>query len=182
MDLPDAVAHCLSKPGAEEATPFGPEVLVSKVGGKLFALAIPEEVPPRLNLKCEPTRALALRDEHPPPPRLPHEQAALEHPRSRWFVAAVAGPRIDRPLILPRRRRPPNQSTGGAGNVRRESKPSSRAAPAQTASVPPAPVTARSSPRSRPHGKKQCTGGDQWTARDLFLNTAREVFNESGPK
>jgi predicted DNA-binding protein (MmcQ/YjbR family) len=64
MDLPDAVAHCLSKPGTEETTPFGPEALVYKVRGKLFAIAIPDDVPPRLNLKCDPDRALELRDEH----------------------------------------------------------------------------------------------------------------------
>jgi predicted DNA-binding protein (MmcQ/YjbR family) len=65
MDLPDAVTHCLSFPGTEESTPFGPEALVYKVAGKMFALAIPDDVPPRLNLKCDPDRALALRDEHP---------------------------------------------------------------------------------------------------------------------
>jgi predicted DNA-binding protein (MmcQ/YjbR family) len=64
MDLPDVIAHCLSKPGAEEDTPFGPDVLVCKVGGKLFALADPGEVPARVNLKCDPDRAIALREEH----------------------------------------------------------------------------------------------------------------------
>ncbi len=33
MGLPDAIACFLSKPGAEETTPFGPDVLVYKVGG-----------------------------------------------------------------------------------------------------------------------------------------------------
>jgi predicted DNA-binding protein (MmcQ/YjbR family) len=65
MDLPDAIAHCLSRPGAEETMPFGPEALVYKVGGKMFALTVPDDVPPRLNLKCDPDRALALRDDHP---------------------------------------------------------------------------------------------------------------------
>jgi len=65
MDLPDAVAQCLSKPGAEETTPFGPEAVVYKVGGKLFAIAIPDDMPPRLNLKCDPDRALELRDAYP---------------------------------------------------------------------------------------------------------------------
>lgn len=65
MDLPDVVAHCLALPGAEESTPFGPDALVYKVAGKMFALAIPDEVPPRLNLKCDPDRAVELRDEHP---------------------------------------------------------------------------------------------------------------------
>lgn len=62
MDLVDVVAYCLSKPGAEETTPFGPDVLVFKVGGKVFALTVPDEFPVRLNLKCDPERALGLRD------------------------------------------------------------------------------------------------------------------------
>ncbi len=64
MDLPDAISHFLSKSGAEETTPFGPDVLVYKVGGKMFALAVPDEFPSKINLKCDPERAEALRDEH----------------------------------------------------------------------------------------------------------------------
>lgn len=63
MNLPDAIAHCLSKPAAEETTPFGPEVLVYKVCGKMFALTNPDDFPPRINLKCDPERAVVLRDE-----------------------------------------------------------------------------------------------------------------------
>ena len=64
-DLPDFCALCLSLPGVEETTPFGPDVVVYKVAGKMFALAIPDEVPVRVNLKCDPDRALELRDVHP---------------------------------------------------------------------------------------------------------------------
>ena len=64
MILADVCAYCLSRPGAEETTPFGPEVLVYKVGGKMFALTVPEDVPPRVNLKCDPDRALELRDQY----------------------------------------------------------------------------------------------------------------------
>lgn len=64
MDLPDVIAHCLSLPGAEETTPFGPEALVYKVGGKMFAITVPEDYPARINLKCDPERAIELRDEH----------------------------------------------------------------------------------------------------------------------
>ncbi|MES2438027.1 MAG: MmcQ/YjbR family DNA-binding protein [Verrucomicrobiota bacterium] len=64
MDLPDAISHFLSKPGAEETTPFGPDVLVYKVGGKVFALTSPDAFPARINLKCNPERAVMLRDEH----------------------------------------------------------------------------------------------------------------------
>ena len=64
MDLPDVIAHFLSKPGAGETTPFGPDVLVYKVGGKMFALTVPDEFPARLNLKCDPEHSIALRDEY----------------------------------------------------------------------------------------------------------------------
>ena len=64
MDLADVCAHCLSLPRVEETTPFGPEVLVYKVAGKMFALAIPDEYPVRVNLKCDPDRALELRDRY----------------------------------------------------------------------------------------------------------------------
>ena len=64
MDLPDIISHILTKPGAEETTPFGPDTLVYKVGGKMFALTTPGEFPARLNLKCDPERSIALRDEY----------------------------------------------------------------------------------------------------------------------
>jgi predicted DNA-binding protein (MmcQ/YjbR family) len=64
MDLPDVITHILSKPGAEESTPFGPDTLVYKVGGKMFALTTPDEYPARLNLKCDPERSIVLRDEY----------------------------------------------------------------------------------------------------------------------
>ena len=64
MDLPDVITHCLALPGAEETTPFGPEVLVYKVGGRMFALSNPDDVPARVNLKCDPERAIDLREQH----------------------------------------------------------------------------------------------------------------------
>lgn len=50
-------------PETSEETPFGPEHLVYKVAGKMFAILSPEEVPVRMNLKCDPDRAVELRDE-----------------------------------------------------------------------------------------------------------------------
>ncbi len=55
-------AYCLRKPGATEETPFGPDHLVFKVGGKMFALLGLDDVPTNANLKCDPDRALELRD------------------------------------------------------------------------------------------------------------------------
>jgi predicted DNA-binding protein (MmcQ/YjbR family) len=56
--------YCLSKPAATEDTPFGPEDIVFKVEGKMFAIAALDEVPPRVNLKCDPDLALELRDRY----------------------------------------------------------------------------------------------------------------------
>jgi predicted DNA-binding protein (MmcQ/YjbR family) len=64
MDLPEAIDHCLAKPSVEETTPFGPDVLVYKVVGKVFALTDPSAFPPRMNLKCDPDRAVDLREEY----------------------------------------------------------------------------------------------------------------------
>ncbi|MGB5050402.1 MAG: MmcQ/YjbR family DNA-binding protein [Caldilineaceae bacterium] len=54
-------AFLLSKPGTTEETPFGPEVLVFKVLGKMFALVPWQETPLSISLKCEPNLALLLR-------------------------------------------------------------------------------------------------------------------------
>ena len=64
MDLAQFLEYCLSKPRATEGTPFGPDVLVFKVSGKMFALAALDEVPTTVNLKCDPDLALELRDRY----------------------------------------------------------------------------------------------------------------------
>ncbi len=64
MDLETFREYCLTKMGASEGIPFGPDTLVFKVAGKIFALAALDEVPARANLKCEPERALDLRDRY----------------------------------------------------------------------------------------------------------------------
>ena len=64
MHLADFREYCLTKPGATEGTPFGPDVLVFKVSGKMFALAALDQLPTCVNLKCDPELALELRDRH----------------------------------------------------------------------------------------------------------------------
>lgn len=64
MDLAQLREYCLRKDRVTERTPFGPDVLVFKVGGKMFALAALDEVPTRVNLKCDPDLALELRDRY----------------------------------------------------------------------------------------------------------------------
>ena len=64
MDAEQFREYCLAKPRVTEATPFGEDTLVFKVGGKMFALLSLDAVPPRANLKCDPDRALELRDRY----------------------------------------------------------------------------------------------------------------------
>ena len=64
MDLELFREYCLSKPGTTEDMPFGEDVLVLRVGGKMFALAPLDEVPATANLKCDPDLALELRDRY----------------------------------------------------------------------------------------------------------------------
>jgi predicted DNA-binding protein (MmcQ/YjbR family) len=64
MDIAEFREYCLRKPGASEATPFGPDVLVFKVASRMFALASLDGVPTTVNLKCDPDLALDLRDRY----------------------------------------------------------------------------------------------------------------------
>jgi len=64
MDLESFREYCLTKSGATEDMPFGEDVLVFRVGGKMFALAPLDEVPATANLKCDPDLALELRDRY----------------------------------------------------------------------------------------------------------------------
>jgi len=52
---------CSSLPGAVEDYPFGDEVAVFKVGGRMFALVSLAGEPGSVNLKCDPEWAIALR-------------------------------------------------------------------------------------------------------------------------
>lgn len=64
MNLEQLREYCLSKPGAEETLPFGPETLVFKVGGKAFLLTGFDSRPVRFNVKCDPERAIDLRERY----------------------------------------------------------------------------------------------------------------------
>ncbi len=64
MDLAQFHEYCLGKGDAIEDLPFGPDVLVFKVAGKMFALAALDEMPTTVNLKCDPDWALDLRDRY----------------------------------------------------------------------------------------------------------------------
>ena len=63
MDLEKVRWHCLSKLGTTESFPFDNKTLVFKVGGKIFALLDVENTE-SINLKCEPEKAIELREQY----------------------------------------------------------------------------------------------------------------------
>ena len=77
--------YCLVKPGATEDMPFGEEHLVFKVGGKMFALLGLEEIPATANLKCDPDRALELRD------RYEEVTAGYHMNKKHWNTVEIGG-------------------------------------------------------------------------------------------
>lgn len=54
---------CLSKKGVTESFPFNEDVLVFKVLSKMFALTSLSTDPLKVSLKCDPDKAIQLRDE-----------------------------------------------------------------------------------------------------------------------
>jgi predicted DNA-binding protein (MmcQ/YjbR family) len=64
MNIEEFREYCLLKPGVTEGFPFGEDTLVFKVMGKMFALTgLKGEF--RINLKCDPERAIELRERYP---------------------------------------------------------------------------------------------------------------------
>lgn len=62
MDIEAFRTYCIAKKGVTEEFPFDEHTLVFKVMGKMFALAPLERIPSQVNLKCDPERAIELRE------------------------------------------------------------------------------------------------------------------------
>lgn len=63
MNKQELIRYCLTRTGAVEDFPFGPEPSVMKVGGKMFAL-ISEDGAASISLKCDPFEADLLRAQY----------------------------------------------------------------------------------------------------------------------
>jgi predicted DNA-binding protein (MmcQ/YjbR family) len=63
MDIEQLRDYCVVKPEVEECFPFGPETLVYKVRGKIFLLASIDKQPLQFNVKCDPEKAIELREQ-----------------------------------------------------------------------------------------------------------------------
>jgi predicted DNA-binding protein (MmcQ/YjbR family) len=65
MNIETIQEYCLSKTGVEETLPFGPDTLVYKTNNKIFLLMGLDSEPLRFNVKCDPDKAIELREEYP---------------------------------------------------------------------------------------------------------------------
>ena len=64
MDLDGLISYNATKAGVEETFPFDEDTLVFKVMGKIFSICALERIPAQVNLKCDPERAVSLREEY----------------------------------------------------------------------------------------------------------------------
>ena len=65
MNLETIRTYCLKKEGKiAEEFPFDEYTLVFKVKGKIFVLVSTDAHPPTVNLKCDPERAVELREQY----------------------------------------------------------------------------------------------------------------------
>ena len=65
MNIEEFREYCLAKAGATESLPFDSDTLVFKVGGKMFALCSLSGYENGIALKCDPERAVELREQYP---------------------------------------------------------------------------------------------------------------------
>jgi predicted DNA-binding protein (MmcQ/YjbR family) len=65
MNVEELREYCLSKKAVTESTPFDDVTLVFKVADKMYALLPLDAVELSINLKCDPERAIALREKYP---------------------------------------------------------------------------------------------------------------------
>jgi predicted DNA-binding protein (MmcQ/YjbR family) len=94
MDLERVREYALSRPGKiTEDFPFDDEVLVIRIAGKIFLLTNVNAVPFTVNLKCDPERALELRE------RYPEVQPGFHMNKKMWNTVDLSG-RLPERLVM----------------------------------------------------------------------------------
>jgi predicted DNA-binding protein (MmcQ/YjbR family) len=64
MDIETLREHCIKKENVEECFPFDETTLVFKVAGKMFLLVDIDSRPVSFNIKCDPQKAIELREKY----------------------------------------------------------------------------------------------------------------------
>lgn len=91
MDIIEFREFCLSLPEVEECLPFDEVTLVFKVGGRMFAV-VGLDNPIGFVVKCDPDRAIALRD------RYEQVKAAFHFNKKHWNSLRFEGKMSDQQL------------------------------------------------------------------------------------
>ena len=65
MNLEELRDYCLSLPHVTEDMPFDEDILVFRICNRIFVLTSLDSVPLRVSLKCDPERAIELREQYP---------------------------------------------------------------------------------------------------------------------
>ena len=65
MNLEELREYCLSLPHVTEDMPFDEDILVFRICNRIFVLTSLDTIPLRVSLKCNPERAIELREEFP---------------------------------------------------------------------------------------------------------------------
>ncbi|MES2006007.1 MAG: MmcQ/YjbR family DNA-binding protein [Bacteroidota bacterium] len=86
MNIEQLQDYCLRKPDTEETLPFGPDTLVFKVNKKVFLLTGLDRRPLQFNVKCDPDRAIELREEYPE-----HVLPGYHMNKKHWNTVIVDG-------------------------------------------------------------------------------------------
>lgn len=92
MHLDSLLKYCFNLKGTTETFPFDKRTLVLKVQGKMYALVDVEE-PVSVNLKCDPERAIELRE------RYEGIQAGYHMNKKHWNTVSLLG-EVDESLIF----------------------------------------------------------------------------------
>jgi predicted DNA-binding protein (MmcQ/YjbR family) len=83
MDVDALRTYCLARHGATEDMPFDDTVLAVRVMGKIFAMISLDDVPARVNLKCDPERCVELRERY--------GSIVASYHRDKWMMIEVEG-------------------------------------------------------------------------------------------
>ena len=92
MNYEDLRDYCLSLKGVTEHFPFDEFSLVMKVQGKMFALLPLDNPETQIALKCDPERAIQLRDEFP-------AITAAYHFNKKHWNSVIISPKISTELL-----------------------------------------------------------------------------------
>lgn len=93
MNVEDIRNYCLAKKAVTESTPFDDVTLVFKVAGKMFAIVPLDATDLSITLKCDPEKAISLREKYPA------VKPGFHTSKKHWNTILIDGS-VDKYLIL----------------------------------------------------------------------------------